>query len=153
MASRLDAARAFGATDGIDVTAGDPQQAVLDRTDGRGADYVFVAAGSRPAIEGAFGLLAPGGMAVLVGIPEIGAETAFDPILIANGSKRIVGSKLGDADIQRDIPALIDLYRRGELELDGLITDRFSFEDINKAMDRARSGAGLKTVVLFDGAL
>ncbi|MEM7042051.1 MAG: zinc-binding dehydrogenase [Pseudomonadota bacterium] len=150
MASRLDAAQAFGATDGIDVSKGDLQKAVLDRTSGRGADYVFVAVGSRRAIEGSFGLLAPGGSAVLVGIPELGAETAFDPILIANGSKRIVGSKLGDADIQRDIPALIDLYRKGDLKLDPLITDRFSFDQINQAIARARSGDGLKTVILFD---
>jgi len=119
-------------------------------TDGRGADYVFVAAGVRPAIETAFGMLAPGGMAVLVGIPENGIRADMDPIDLANASKRIVGSKLGDADIERDIPALIDLYHAGELKLDELITDHFPFDDIDQALTTAKSGKGLKTVIMFD---
>ena len=149
-ASRLDAARVFGATDTVDGTAEDPTEAVLDMTDRRGADYVFVAAGVRPAIEAAFGMLAPGGAAVLVGIPENGIRADMDPIDLANASKRVVGSKLGDADIERDIPALIDLYRTGELKLDELITDRFPFHQIDRALAVAASGKGLKTVILFD---
>ncbi|MEZ5935147.1 MAG: zinc-binding dehydrogenase [Alphaproteobacteria bacterium] len=149
-AGRLEAALAFGATDGIDAGKTDPAPLVRDLTDGRGADYVFVAVGAGAAIESALGLLAPGGMAVLVGMPETGVSVTVDPIAIANGSQRVVGSKLGDADIGRDIPALIDLYRQGLLKLDELITDRFRFEDINQAMLAAKSGAGLKTVLLFD---
>jgi len=89
-------------------------------------------------------------MAVLLGIPESGVLAELDPIALANASQRIIGSKLGDSDIERDIPTLIDLYRAGELKLDELITDRFPFEDINEAMTVARSGKGLKTVLLFD---
>ncbi len=150
-ASRLDAALSFGATHAIDGTKDDPRQAVFDLTDGRGADYVFVAVGAKTAIESAAPLLAPGGMAVLVGIPEDGVDAIFDPIALANASQRIVGSKLGDAVVQRDIPDLISLYRDSELKLDELITDRIPFAEINSAMATARSGAGLKTVVLFDG--
>jgi len=148
--SRIEAAKAFGATHGIEVGKDDPQAGVLALTGGRGADYVFVAAGVKSAIVGSFGLLAAGGMAVLVGIPEDGVSATFDPGALANASQRVVGSKLGDTDVARDIPALIDLYRRGELKLDELITARYRFEDINQAMANARSGAGLKTVILFD---
>ena len=149
-ASRLDAARTFGATDCIEAGKDDLQGRVLTITGGRGADYVFVAAGVKPAIEEAFGLLAPGGMVVLVGIPENGVNATFDPGALANASQRVVGSKLGDADIERDIPALIDLYRKGELKLNELITGRYRFEEINQAMATARGAAGLKTVVLFE---
>ena len=149
-ASRLDAARAFGAHESVEVGKDDPRRSVLDHTDGRGANYVFVAAGVKPAIEGAFELLAPGGAAVLVGIPETGVTATFDPTILANGSKRVIGSKLGDAVIDRDIPALIELYRKGDLKLNELVTARFPFEAINDAMATARSGTGLKTVILFD---
>ncbi|MGI9500013.1 MAG: Zn-dependent alcohol dehydrogenase [Geminicoccaceae bacterium] len=148
--SRLAAARTFGAAHGLDGKTEDPASAVFDLTSERGADYVFVAAGVGAAIDLAFGLLAPGGMAVLVGIPENGVHTTIDPGTLANGSRRIVGSKLGDADIRKDIPALIDLYREGRLKLDELITDRFAFEDINQAIAAARSGKGLKTVIRFE---
>jgi len=149
-AKRLDAAQHFGATDGIDVTRQDLPAAVLARTNGRGADYVFVAAGVRPAIEAALGILAPGGMAVLVGIPETGILAEFDPIALASASQRVIGSKLGDSDIERDIPILTDLYRQGQLKLDDLITDRFPFEHIQQAMTVASSGTGLKSVLIFD---
>jgi len=150
-AARLAAARTFGATHEIDGGRDDPIRSVFDLTAGRGADYVFVAAGVKAAIDLAPDLLAPGGMAVLVGIPEDGVRTTIDPGALVGSSRRIVGSKLGDADIRRDIPALIDLYRAGRLKLDELITHRFRFEAIDQAMAAARSGTGLKTVLLFDG--
>jgi Zn-dependent alcohol dehydrogenase len=150
MASRLEFAETFGATATVDASEEDTVKAVLDLTAGRGVDYVFVAVGAKAAIESAFSMLAPGGAAVLVGIPESGVSTAFDPVALASGSCRIIGSKLGDADIERDIPVLIDLYREGRLKLNELITDRFPFDAINQAMANARAGGGLKTVVAFD---
>jgi Zn-dependent alcohol dehydrogenase len=148
-ASRLDFARTFGATALVDASEDDSVQAVLDLTAGRGADYVFVAVGAKAAIETAFSMLAPGGAAVLVGIPENGVSTTFDPVTLASGSCRIIGSKLGDVDIDQDIPTLINLYREGRVKLDELITDRFRFDAINEAMAMARSGGGLKTVIEF----
>ena len=148
--SRLEAARHFGATHVIDNSEESAKKTVFELTGGRGADYVFVAAGVGAAIDSAPGLLAPGGMAVLVGIPEDGVRSVIDPGDLVAGSRRIVGSKLGDADIRKDIPSLIDLYRGKKLKLDELITRRFRFEEINQAMAEAKSGAGLKTVLLFD---
>ena len=149
-AGRLDAAKAFGATHGIDSSQDDARHMVFDLTDGQGADYVFVAVGVEAAIDSAFELLAVGGMAVLVGIPENGARTVFDPVGIASASQRIVGSKLGDTDIQRDIPILIDHYRAGRLKLDELLTHRFPFDRVNDAMAIAKSGSGLKTVIQLE---
>lgn len=149
LASRLDAATAFGATQRVDAGMGDNRQAVFDLTDGRGADYVFVAAGAGSAIEAAFGLLARGGMVVLVGMPADGVTVPLDPTSLASGSQRVVGSKLGDTNVKRDIPILINLYRSGQLKLDELITHHFAFDDLNQAMGVARRGEGLKTVLLF----
>ncbi len=78
--------------------------------------------------------------------------SAFPRIALADASRRVVGSKLGDSHIGRDIPALIKHCRDGDHKLNELITHRFPFEDINEAMAVARSGAGLKTVLLFDGS-
>lgn len=150
VANRLDFAKTFGATELVDASLEDPYEAVFNLTAGRGVDYVFVAVGAKSAIESAFSMLAPGGAAVLVGIPENGVSTVFDPVTLASGSCRIIGSKLGDTYIDQDIPALIGLYREGRLKLDELITDRFPFEAINQAMANAREGGGLKTVVEFD---
>ena len=51
--------------------------------------------------------------------------------------------------IARDIPALLDRYYDGELELDGLVSRTFGLDDINEAMDEVRSGHALRNVIIF----
>lgn len=147
--SRLDQARHFGATEALSPV--EAAEGVRDATGGRGVDYVFIAAGVRPAIEQAFSLLAPGGTAVLVGIPPSGTEAGFDPVAFACGSHRLLGSKM-HIDLARDVPALIDHWRGGRLDLQDLVTARFPFARINDALDHARAGLGLRNVVTFDEA-
>ena len=150
--AKLDAAGLFGATHAVNARRADPLEAVRDMTGGRGADYVFVTVGAKAAIDGCYPLLAPGGTAVIVGMPEDGVTSTFDPGALANASQRVIGSKMGAADIAADIPKLIALYQEGRLRLDELITGRFAFEDINQAMAAARAGTGLRSVLLFDQA-
>ena len=146
---RLEQARGFGASHAFSpLEAG---EGLRDATGGRGADYVFIAAGVRAAIEQGLALLAPGGVAVLVGIPPSGTEAAIDPVAFACGAHRLIGSKM-HIDLARDVPLLIDHWRAGRLELDRLVTARFPFERINEAMDTARAGRGLRNVVTFGEA-
>jgi len=146
---RLDAAEALGATDRVRAD-GDVSAQVRALTAGRGADYVFVAAGAPPAINGAYELISRGGAVVLVGIPATGVLSTYDPGTLADSSQRILGSKLGASDIQKDIPALIELYHSGDLMLDELISARHPFEDINAALGAARRGEGIRQVVLME---
>ena len=74
---KLAAARRFGATHALNPAHEDVAAAVQALTDGRGAEYVFVAVGSKPAIEQAFGLLARGGAIVIVGMPATGVAAVF----------------------------------------------------------------------------
>jgi Zn-dependent alcohol dehydrogenase len=41
-------------------------------------------------------------------------------------------------------------YHDGGLELDGLISHRYTLDEINQAMDEVRSGAALRNVIVFD---
>ncbi len=147
---KLAMARRFGATDALNSTNCDMGTAIADLTGGRGADFVFVTVGAKSVIDAACSCLAPGGSVVLVGIPASGVMAKFDPVNLASYSQRIVGSKMGASDICTDIAHLLSLYRDGRLLLDELITARYQFDDINKAMAHARSGRGVKNVLLFD---
>jgi S-(hydroxymethyl)glutathione dehydrogenase/alcohol dehydrogenase len=147
--SKLDAAREFGATDGVDAAAADFAAATADLTGGRGADYVFVAAGLGSLIETGAAMLRRGGTLVLVGIPATGTTLSLDPVAIADGSQRILGSKMGASRPQEDIPKLAELYRAGRLKLDELISGRYEFDRINDAIESAREGAQLRAVVTF----
>ena len=153
VASKLAVARLFGATQTVDVSRTDPEAAVREITDGRGVDYVFVAAGVGRLIESGARMLARGGTLVIVGIPATGTSISLDPVAIADGSLRVLGSKMGASRPQEDIPRLVELYQSGRLKLDELISERFELERVNEAIDAARRGEQLRPVVLTSSGI
>lgn len=143
--SKLEAARAFGATHA--VHAGDADALVDELTRARGFDYVFVAAASAAAVDHGLRLVGRAGTLVLIGLPE-GALVQLDPERVADGSIRILGSKMGASVPQRDIPRLVSLYRGGRLKLDELISGRYPLDRIEDALAAARNGEALRPVLL-----
>lgn len=148
--SKLADARRFGATHGFDPLNEDTAAAIMELTDGRGADYVFVTVGAKPAIEAAFSYIAKNGAVVIVGMPPSGVMAEFDPATLASWNQRIIGSKMGEAVISRDIPLLIDAYERGELKLDELVSNIYPLDRINEAIAEVKTGKVLRNVILFD---
>jgi Zn-dependent alcohol dehydrogenase len=146
---KLAAARRFGATATVNPARQDLTATVRAITEGRGADYVFVTVGAKPAFDQAYGLLGPTGAAVLVGMPASGVLSEFDPGLLAGGSQRILGSKMGSARIGEDIPRLIALYRAGGLKLDEMISGRYPLAEINEAIASVRRGEALRNVIVY----
>lgn len=147
--TKLAAARRFGATHALRADGASVVEEIRRLSDGQGADYVFVAAGARSALQQAFLMAARSGAIVLVGIPASGVTVEIDPGTIASDNQRILGSKMGGARIQRDIPALIALYEQGVLKLDELISGRYRLEQINEAISSVKSGEALRNVIIF----
>lgn len=150
VASKLEVAAAFGATKLVDASTTDAERAVSEATAGRGVDYVFVAAGVASLVESGARMLARGGAVVIVGIPPTGTSIRLDPVAIADGSLRVLGSKMGASRPHEDIPKLVELYESGRLKLDELISERFGLEGVNEAIDSAKRGEQLRPVVVFD---
>jgi S-(hydroxymethyl)glutathione dehydrogenase/alcohol dehydrogenase len=147
--SRLEAARLFGATNVINSKLRDPIEAIRSLTEGRGADYTFISAGSPSAIELGLQASRRAGTVVIVGITATGVTVPVDPGELADSARRVLGSKMGSIRPQVDIPALVDLYRSGRLKLDELVTARFPLDRINDALGATRRGEGLRTVIVF----
>jgi Zn-dependent alcohol dehydrogenase len=147
---KLAAARRFGATHTVNAGAPDAVEQVRGLTGGRGADYVFVTVGAKAAIPQAFGMTARSGTIVLVGMPASGVTVAVDPGDIAHNNLRVLGSKMGGARIQADIPRLVTLYRERRLKLDELISGRYPLAKINEAIASARSGEALRNVIVYE---
>ncbi|CAN5462929.1 Zn-dependent alcohol dehydrogenase [soil metagenome] len=147
--SKLAAAKSFGATHTVNARTDDVVTRVKEITDGRGADYVFVTVGAKPAYDASYALLAKGGAVVLVGMPPNGAMSEIDPATMAANSQRILGSKMGASRIGIDIPHLVSLYQQGRLKLDELISGRYPLEQINEAMASVKSGEALRNVIVF----
>jgi len=128
--SKIEAAKSFGAS-------------------GHGADYVFVTVGVKSAFDSSYGMLAKSGSVVLVGMPASGVMSEIDPGTMAAYSQNILGSKMGSARIQVDIPNLVDLYGQGRVKLDELVTKTYPIEQINEAIDAVKRGEALRNVIVF----
>lgn len=148
--SKLEAARRFGATHTINPKTDDAREAVMAITDRRGADYVFVTVGAKPALDGAFDFIKKEGTVIVVGMPPSGIFTQYDPGVLAAWNQTVKGSKMGSSRIAEDIPALITLYREGRLKLDELISGRYRLDQINEAMASVKRGEALRNVILFE---
>ncbi|UWR23240.1 zinc-binding dehydrogenase [Sulfitobacter sp. S190] len=146
---KLEVAKSFGATDGVLATDAKPWRAAK-RALGRGADAVIVTVGAIPAYDTAPQYLAYGGRVVMVGMPHSGATSTYEPVMLAAVGQGMVGSKMGDVVIQRDIPWMVDLYTQGRLELDALISGRWSLAEINEAIADTKTGAARRNVIVFD---
>lgn len=146
---KLEAARDFGATDGLRADQAGLRDAVLALTGGRGADYVYVTVGVISAYQGAPDLLAKGGTLVMVGMPASGKAMHFEPANVAAASQTMAGSNMGATVLKRDIPYLLDLYRQGRLKLDELVTRRYPLEQINAAIADTKAGHARRNVIVM----
>ena len=145
-AERRDRARLFGATDAIDAAAPDAAGQARAMTHGRGADYVFEAAGREAALRLSMESVRPGGQVVWLGKVGVNEEVAFRWGSLM-GEKRIVRSSYGDATPRRDFPWIAREYLEGRVKLDELITRRIGLEEINSGFDDLARGQGIRTVV------
>jgi len=148
--TKLDAARAFGATDTINGANDDVRAAVRKLTSRRGPDYVFVTVGATAALPQALSIVRPGGTVVVVGLPEWKATAAVRVADLVWNEQRVIGSRMGATRLDVDVPHLIDRYLGGELKLDELITARYPLERINEAIAAIESGEALRNVIVFD---
>ncbi|SLN50886.1 S-(hydroxymethyl)mycothiol dehydrogenase [Roseovarius albus] len=145
---KLEIAREFGATDGVLATSDKPWRDAKAAM-GRGADAVIVTVGAIPAYDQAPQYLAGGGRVIMVGMPHVGGASSYEPVNFAAAGQGMIGSKMGDVVIRRDIPWMIDLYQQGRLKLDELISNRWSLDQINDAIEDTKSGAAKRNVILF----
>jgi S-(hydroxymethyl)glutathione dehydrogenase/alcohol dehydrogenase len=145
-AARRERALQFGATDAIDASAPDVLTVIRGFTSGRGADYVFEAAGHKSAFRLSVEAVRPAGEVIWLGKINVDEEVAFRWGSLM-GEKQIVRSSYGDALPKRDFPWLVDLYMEGKLMLDELITARIELEDINEGFAMLARGEGIRTVV------
>jgi S-(hydroxymethyl)glutathione dehydrogenase / alcohol dehydrogenase len=144
---KLDIARDLGATQTVLAGAGDAVDEVRELTDG-GVDYAFDAIGKIETTEQAIAMLTLGGAAVIVGLPAAGARASFEPLALAEADQRILGSNYGSTRPHEDFPRLVDLYMRGELELDRLVTARRPLDDAGAALDALEAGRAMRTLLV-----
>jgi L-iditol 2-dehydrogenase len=149
--TRLALAKAWGATETIDVTTATDPQARIDRirelTQGRGADVVLELSGIPAAFGEGIAMLRRGGRYTIVG--QVHSQSVqFNPSQFVLKHATVRGSLSGA--VQHYYRALEFLrHRRDRFDWDAMITSTQPLDDINSAMDRMRDWNEIKPALVF----
>ncbi len=142
----------FGATHAYSSIAeamGDLSNTTWDR----GYDKVIMAMGTGDGdvLGEAFHLGGKGARIVVTNIhPVTEGSMAIPGLFLSAFEKQVVGSWFGSANMRRDIPRLMELYTQGQYNLDDLITNTYTLDQINEGYDAMRNGENIRGVILFD---
>ena len=143
---RLALARGQGATDTF-VGGEEAVQRILDMTGGFGADYTFEATGSvrvmRQAVEAA---RMGWGLATMCGVAGKGETLDVIPRWLIQG-RRIAGSSFGGLKGREDVPALIDRWMAGELDVAPFISHRIALDEVNRGFELMEAQDGIRSVI------
>jgi S-(hydroxymethyl)glutathione dehydrogenase/alcohol dehydrogenase len=123
----------------------DAVQAIRELTGG-GVDYAIDAIGLPQtqeqilrSVRAGYAGLNKGGTALLVGITPPGAQAILDTSLFV-GNRTFTRTSGGDSRPDRDFPIFVRWYREGKLKLDELVTQRYTLDQINTAVDDLEHG-------------
>ncbi|WP_433786099.1 S-(hydroxymethyl)mycothiol dehydrogenase [Actinomycetospora sp. CA-101289] len=146
---KLEWAKGFGATHGVNAKNEDPVERIRELTDGFGADVVIDAVGIPATWKQAFEARDLAGRLVLVGVPapDMKLEADFQPFFSHGGSLR--ASWYGDCLPNRDFPMLVDLALQGRFPLDKFVTERISLDDVEQSFEKMHAGDVLRSVVIL----
>ena len=115
-------------------------------TGGRGADYAFECT-AVPALGAApLAMIRHGGTAVQVSGIE---ETIEVDMRLFEFDKTYINPLYGMCRPSRDFPRLFELYRRGDLLLDELVTTTYSIDEVGRAFDDLLAGRNAKGVLVL----
>ena len=145
---RLAEARHHGATD-TRVAAEDTVDWIRAETGGYGADYTFEATGNvrvmRQAVESA---REAWGLATMIGVAGKGETLDIVPRFLITG-RRVTGSSFGGVKGRSQVPALVDRWLAGEIDVDALVTARIPLGEVNEAFEAMERQEGIRSVIEF----
>lgn len=145
---KLELAKQFGATEGINAVNLDVAEAVTELTNG-GVDYAFEALGLKDTCEQAFDMIRPSGTACIIGMVPEGQKIEINAASLIN-DRRLIGSNMGSNAFRVDMPRFVDFYMQGRLNLDALISKRVPLEQVNEAYAEMLTGGVARSVISFD---
>jgi alcohol dehydrogenase len=145
---KLGLARQLGATDTVNARAEDAADQVRELTGG-GVDFAIEMAGAVRALDLAYRITRRGGTTITAGLPPPTATLPLPIVNLVAEERTVKGSYIGTCVPVRDIPRFIELYQRGRLPVDRLMSGRLKLEQINEGFDRLHDGTAVRQVIEF----
>jgi L-iditol 2-dehydrogenase len=132
MPKRLEKALELGASEIININEKDPVEAVKALTGGRGCDLVIEASGVESAAQQAVSITRKGAVIVMVGYGKTGMINI--PMILALDKELTFKTVFRYRHIY---PMAIDAVSAGKVNLKGIVSNIFDFNDIQNAMDKS----------------
>lgn len=143
---RRDAARALGADVVIDPAKEDPVGAVMNQTEGVGADVAVEMIGRAETVENAVRAAGMGGRVIIMGVARKEAKAQVAPFELMLKEVEVIGS---NANATGFVPA-IRLIQSGEIPVEKIVSHELPIGEAVRAFDLCRSGEGLKVLIRPD---
>jgi NDMA-dependent alcohol dehydrogenase len=149
---KREQAKSFGATD-VASSLQDALPLIQEATAGRMCNQVIMTMGVNHGewVADIMALVAKRGRAVVINtfpMTETSVTMSMGDLLVLE--KELVGSLYGSANPRNAIPLLLDLYRDGLLDLDGMVTRTYPLEGINQGFQDMRDGKNIRGVLKYD---
>jgi alcohol dehydrogenase len=143
-ANRIEQAKKFGATDGVNSGDADWKALVMALTDGWGVDVAVEAVGTPATFQMATQIVRPGGHVANVGVHGKPVELRLQELWIHN-----ITISMGLVNTNT-IPMLLKLVTEGRLNVDIFASHHFKLDDMLAAYDtfaRAAETKALKVII------
>ena len=148
VAFKREMALAMGATNAF-ASAEAAHEFVWSHTRGVGADAAIITVGlvDKQVVSDAFSMIRKGGVVVVTAVANPDLLIEIPSFELTLYQKRITGSLFGSGNPHRDIRKIIELYERGHIKLDELITRRYALDDVNTGYDDILAGLNVRGVL------
>ncbi|HAL49756.1 MAG: zinc-binding dehydrogenase [SAR202 cluster bacterium] len=149
---RLAHGRRMGVDEAIDVTGQRATDAVMDLTNGEGADLVVEGVGSVETLNQTLQLVKPLGRVAVFGLPPTMDRVPFDWDTFFR--KRLDLHTVFGAQDEPGLPAFqlaVDFIRNGEIDMEPFVTHRYDVNQVQDAFDlaTAKEEGALKVSLTF----
>lgn len=131
--ARLEMARRLGADHVIDFRRTDPVDAILELTEGRGADVAIEALGTQQTFESCLRALKPGGTLSSLGVYSGKLSLPVDAFAAGLGDHTLITTLCPGG--KHRMRRLMDIVASSRVDLRPLVTHRFPLERIEEAYE------------------
>ena len=104
----------------------------------------------RSALPTIISVLDRGGSVILVGVGRMEDKFSVSTLILPLTGKTVKGCMYGSVNSKTDFPMYLDMYQKGLLDLDRMITKTYSLDDAPQAFEDMKSGANARGVIIHD---
>ncbi|MFB3043054.1 MAG: zinc-binding dehydrogenase, partial [Nitrososphaerales archaeon] len=142
---RLEFAKRCGASVTLDPTDDDISAAIMKGTHGIGADCAIIAAGNPSAVRQGLESIRRGGKVILLGIPPLGSSLDYGVERLVNNEVTMISTNAANDE---EVRLALDFISKGQIDVDSMITHKFSIENIDDALEKIAEGDVIKSIIV-----